>query len=77
MGEIHVSLKLMGEKFCLIISDDGIGFPEDFDFDNTDSLGLKLVSSLTEQLDGELELDRSNGTKFNITFQELKYQERS
>ena len=77
MGEIHVSLKLMGEKFCLTISDDGIGLPEDFDFDKTDSLGLKLVSSLTEQLDGELELDRNNGTKFNITFQELKYQERS
>jgi len=40
-------------------------------------LGLKLVNSLTEQIDGELELDRSHGTKFNITFQELKYKERS
>jgi len=76
-GEVHISLKHKGEKFYLTISDNGIGFPESIDFNNTDSLGLKLVNSLTEQIDGELELDRSHGTKFNITFQELKYKERS
>ena len=76
-GEVHISLKHKGEKFYLIIGDNGIGLPESIDFNNTDSLGLKLVNSLTEQIDGELELDRSQGTKFNITFQELKYKERS
>jgi len=76
-GEVYVFLKYIGEKFYLTISDNGIGLPEGIDFNKTDSLGLKLVNSLTEQIDGELELDRSHGTKFNITFQELKYKERS
>ena len=75
-GEVHISLKHEDKKFYLTISDNGIGFPESIDFNNTDSLGLKLVNSLTEQIDGELELDKSQGTKFNITFQQLKYQER-
>jgi two-component sensor histidine kinase len=75
-GEVHISLKHNGEKLYLTISDNGIGFPEGIDFKNTDSLGLRLVNNLTEQIDGELELDRSHGTKFNITFIESKYKER-
>jgi two-component sensor histidine kinase len=67
-GKIHISLKAKDDKFKLIISDSGIGFPEELDFKNTESLGLKLVSSLTNQIDGNIELDRSQGTKFKITF---------
>jgi two-component sensor histidine kinase len=67
-GEIHISLKAKDNKFKLIISDSGIGLPEDLDFRNTESLGLKLVNSLTNQIDGKIELDRSQGTKFKITF---------
>ncbi|MGZ4857627.1 MAG: histidine kinase dimerization/phosphoacceptor domain -containing protein [Methanobacteriaceae archaeon] len=67
-GEIHVTLKAEDDKFKLTISDNGIGFPEDIDFKNTESLGLKLVNSLTNQIDGNIELDRSQGTKFKITF---------
>lgn len=67
-GEIHISLKAKDNKFKLIISDSGIGLPEDLDFRNSESLGLKLVNSLTHQIDGKIELDRSQGTKFKITF---------
>ncbi len=75
-GEVHISLKHNGEKFYLTIGDNGIGLPEGFEINKADSLGLKLVNSLTEQIDGELKLDRINGTKFNITFQESKYKDR-
>ncbi|MGZ4856799.1 MAG: sensor histidine kinase [Methanobacteriaceae archaeon] len=67
-GEIHISLKAKDDKLKLTIIDSGIGFPEDIDFENTESLGLKLVNSLTNQIDGEIEFDRSPGTKFKITF---------
>jgi len=50
-----------------------VGLPEDFDFKKAKSLGLKLVNSLTEQLDGSIELDRSHGTQFTIKFKESKY----
>jgi two-component system response regulator len=73
IGKVTVSLKIKEEKFHLTISDDGIGFPEEIDFKKTDSLGLQLVNSLTNQIDGEIQLDKTNGTKFNITFKELEY----
>ncbi len=75
-GEINILLQPVEGKFVLIISDDGAGFPKDMDFRNTETLGLKLVTSLAKQLDGTIELDRSAGTKFEITFSEMKYKER-
>jgi two-component sensor histidine kinase len=76
-GEIHVSLKIKGNIFYLTISDNGVGLPEDLDFQNTESLGLQLVNTLTNQLDGKIELNRKHGTEFKITFTESKYKERT
>jgi PAS domain S-box-containing protein len=59
-----------GKWYQLIISDNGKGFPADEDFRTTQSLGLKIVCNLTDQLGGIIELDRSNGTKFMVFFQE-------
>ena len=53
----------------LIVSDNGVGLPEDLDFKNSKSLGLELVNGLTQQLGGTIELDRSKGTEFKITFE--------
>ncbi|MDQ1254176.1 MAG: hypothetical protein QG646_3402, partial [Euryarchaeota archaeon] len=55
-------------SFILIFSDNGIGIPENLDLEDLDSLGLQLVVSLVDQLDGELELKRNNGTEFAIRF---------
>jgi two-component sensor histidine kinase len=40
----------------------GVGIPE-LDIEDLDSLGIQLVASLVEQLDGEFELKRDNGTE--------------
>ena len=63
-------------QIVLTIKDDGVGLPFDFDFDSTESLGLKLVRILTRQLEGELELQLTNGTCFQISFSELDYCDR-
>jgi two-component sensor histidine kinase len=56
----------------LIVSDNGIGIPEDVDFKNTESLGMQLVTSLVEhQLQGEIHLNKKNGTEFLIRFKEV------
>lgn len=70
-GEIKVQFFLEDENLVFKVSDDGVGFPENLDFKNTDSLGLKLVNSLTAQIDGEIGLDRTVGTEFKITFKEF------
>ncbi len=55
-------------RISLVVSDNGTGFPEHIDFRNTQSLGMQLVTSLVSQLDGTIELDKSEGTAFTITF---------
>lgn len=45
-----------------------LGIPKDIDIEDLDSLGLQLVTTLVEQLDGELELKRDHGTEFIIRF---------
>ncbi len=60
----------------LTVSDNGIGLPKHIDLQSMDSLGLKLVVALANQLAGTVELDRSDGTTFKITFPDDKHKER-
>ncbi len=60
-------------SFILTVSDNGVGIPENLDFENLDSLGLQLIFSLVEQLDGEIEFKRNNGTEFTIKFTVAEY----
>ena len=76
-GEIKISLKKYDEEMVLKISDNGKGFPKDFDFRSTETLGLQLVNSLVQQLDGKIELDNTKGVGFRITFRELEYENRN
>ena len=75
-GKIQVSLKRHNNKYELTVSDNGIGFPEDLDFRNTESLGLQLVNNLVEQIDGQITIDINQGTEFKIIFKKLEYKER-
>ena len=69
--EVQVTFGLQAGEYVLTVSDNGIGLPEDFDIQNTKSLGLKLVDSLVDQLEGTLELQRDGGTTFKVVFTEL------
>ncbi|AKB36192.1 sensory transduction histidine kinase [Methanosarcina siciliae C2J] len=55
-------------SFTLTVSDDGVGIPENLDIEELDSLGFQLVTSLADQLDGEFELKKDNGTEFTMRF---------
>ncbi len=68
-GEIHVEFHSDDDnKFTLLVSDNGVGFPQDADYRDMESLGLQLVNTLANQLEATIELDRSSGTAFKITF---------
>jgi len=69
-GKITVKFKKDEDHYILEVKDNGVGFPSDIKLGKTDSLGLQLVTSLTEQIGGELELQRSPGTTFCIKFKE-------
>ncbi|MBD2097778.1 PAS domain S-box protein [Trichocoleus sp. FACHB-591] len=68
-GEICISFGLRdAHHLMLVVSDTGVGLPRDLDYQNTDSLGLQLVNALTQQLEGVIEINQSNGVKFEIVF---------
>lgn len=74
-GEITITLRSINGITELVVKDNGVGIPEDIDFRNTGSLGLHLVTILSEdQLDGEIRLTRNKGTEFCITFKEFHRQ---
>jgi PAS domain S-box-containing protein len=75
-GEISIDAHIKGEEIVLIIKDNGMGLPSDFEIKNPKKLGFKLVNSLVEQIESTIELDRSQRTEFKIKFKELKYKER-
>lgn len=73
-GTVGISVKVKKENIILAIWDNGAGFPKKMDFRNTESLGLQLVNSLTEQLGGKIKLEskQNEGTRFIIAFRKTK-----
>ncbi|HET6992316.1 MAG TPA: histidine kinase dimerization/phosphoacceptor domain -containing protein, partial [Bacteroidia bacterium] len=54
--------------FKLEVKDDGIGIPETIDIDTAETLGFQLITMLSDQLNGDLVVDRKKGTGFSLTF---------
>ncbi len=76
-GEICIELRrLEAGPFVLKVSDDGVGFPPELDYENTASLGLQLVTTLAAQLEGTLEYAGGSGTTFQLRFREVGSRER-
>ncbi len=70
-GEVFVVLSSVDGIMELTVRDNGLGIPEEIDFRNTDSLGLRLVTILAEdQLGGKITLRRDKGTEFCIQFKQ-------
>ncbi|WP_052248481.1 tetratricopeptide repeat-containing sensor histidine kinase [Chryseobacterium taiwanense] len=68
-GEVKISFKSVeNDSYELIISDNGIGLPKDFNIDETESLGMNLMRGLTDQLDGIFSLENEVGLTIKITF---------
>jgi two-component sensor histidine kinase len=68
-GTLTVRLQVGdGDRITLTVEDNGVGFPPDLDFRDTETLGLQLVNLLVKQIHGEIELEKGPGTIFRIKF---------
>lgn len=69
-GQIRVSFSRLEPGWLMLaVADDGVGIPDDFDWQNPRSLGLRIVRILTKQLGGELTLHgNGGGTRFELRF---------
>ena len=71
-GELYIGLRPeeTGQQ-VLTVTDNGVGFPPDFDLDRVESLGLQLVQMLANHMKGELVVKQDGGTVDTITFASL------
>jgi PAS domain S-box-containing protein len=68
-GEIRLRLRAeAGDAICLMVGDNGVGMPVNLDPLNVHTLGLQLVTTLVSQLRATLEVRRTHGTGYAITF---------
>jgi two-component sensor histidine kinase len=68
-GSVSIRGTLDDEGYvCLTVADTGIGLPQDFDVSTSESLGLQIVSLLTKQLHGTLEIRGDSGMTVNVRF---------
>ena len=67
-GIIFVNLAVVKNKVSIEVGDNGIGIPDSVDVKNTQTLGLQLVDTLVEQINGTIKLIRKKGTIFSIEF---------
>ncbi|MEG4232566.1 PAS domain S-box protein [Microcoleus sp. Pol11C3] len=76
-GTVSVECYQTGDQeINLLVKDNGIGFPQNLDFRKTHSMGFQVVCTLTEQLEGTIEISREIGTSFHLKFNELNYSHR-
>ncbi|MBN1532077.1 MAG: PAS domain S-box protein [Spirochaetes bacterium] len=68
-GRVRITLtESVDGRVELAISDNGIGLPDDLEFNDGRTLGLSLVRMLAHQMRGTIDCDRSGGTRFMLKF---------
>lgn len=67
-GIIRVSLSEENGMISLKVRDNGIGLPEDFNLEKSESLGFTLINILSKQLHARVLIDTQSGTEITILF---------
>ena len=66
-GIINISCKRQADQTLLVIQDNGVGLPADFDRNSIQSLGLSIVESIVvNEIKGTIEFVRQDGLQVRI-----------
>jgi len=69
IGKIIISFNQINDREVeLVVQDNGKGLPDNFSIDETESLGLRIVKLLVQQINGSIDFQNIKGTKFIIKF---------
>lgn len=73
-GSIQLKiLRLDNRSYEFIYNDDGIGASDDVITENPSKLGILLINTLVEQLEGEVETSYGAGAEFKLTFRDIEH----
>lgn len=72
-ARINIGIQaLKNDCFLMIVGDNGIGLPANFQFDKTQTIGWRIIRALTRKLKGEIKVTSSQGTKVYLKFSKIK-----
>lgn len=69
LPKIEINIEKSDKQYALVYKDNGVGLPNDFKLNKQGSLGMEIISALTEQIEAEIFYSNNGGAVFNISFQ--------
>jgi len=67
-NSLELSILKEDDHYTLVYSDSGLGFPEDYNFEESKSLGVHLILILADQLNGEMSYSNNAKSVFKVHF---------
>jgi two-component sensor histidine kinase len=67
-GIISIEIHKGGDNITLNVKDNGSGLPDGFNLEESESLGMKIISTSASQLKGEIIMKSGNGFWFTMIF---------
>lgn len=72
-GHVSVELRREGQQYELVVRDNGVGIESEEALIQSGSLGMKIVHSLSSQIDGKTEFRNEGGLVFTLRFKAPKF----
>ena len=70
-GTIRVELTVLdSHTYLLVVSDDGVGLPAEFNPHKSRTLGMSLMRGLSKQIGGNLQISQREGVQVRLEFSE-------
>ncbi len=69
-GIINLTLSKISSNFVMLaVADNGVGLPIGFDTSNKNSLGIRLINGLSQDIDAKLKIESNKGTTITLEFE--------
>ena len=68
-GGINIDLKETDGMVRVRVTDNGKGLPDNFEINNSHSMGFTIINTLISQLDAEMKTGNDKGAFFEFTFE--------
>lgn len=67
-GAIRLEGRVEGQNYCLKVLNSGHPLPREFNFDGNESLGVRMISSFSRELGGDLQVESYDPVCFSLSF---------